>query len=156
MTNHTPARHRAFGAQPGTSDEHEAEQLEPITFDVGDEKGIRCVDRIDGFQLLVFTGVMGPGNSGSARAKAMTEFIERAVAPEEFPRFLAACAKTGLEIEDIGAICGWLADEYSERPTVPAQPSSAGRQSGGSPFEASSSSAASTGAPSTDPTSLPL
>lgn len=153
MTQQPSARHRAFGFRPDSSDGNEPSELEPITFDVGPETNIRCVENVDGFQLLVFTAVMGPGNSGTARSKAMIDFIQKVIIPEDYQRFLDGCAKGGIDIETVGEICGWLADEYSERPTRPAQPSSAGQPNDGSPSADSSSSAESTGDGSTPPTS---
>lgn len=149
----TRARHRAFSFQRGTTDDTAPEELGPPTFDIGNQTDIRCVDSMDGFRLLVFTGMMGRGVSATARAQAMTEFIEDAIVPEDFERFLQGCKEGGVDIEGVGEICGWLSDVYAERPTKSAEPSSAGQTSTGSSSAVSSSSAASTGVGSPPPTS---
>ncbi len=148
----TNARHRAFNFQRNTSDDTEPAKLEAVSFDIG-EQTIRCVDDVDGMQLLLFTATMGPGFTGAQRAHSMTDFLRKAIVPEDYPRFISECAKIGIEIEDIGTMCGWLADTYSERPTKSAQPSSAGQTTTGSPSEASSPSKESTGDDSPQPTS---
>src|SRR5688572_25993983 len=123
----TSARHRAFSFQRNSTDEAEASQLAPITFDLAD-RTIRCAEEVDGMRLLLFTAAMGPGIPGAVRAQAMTDFLEWAIPdPVQHANFLKSCAEASLEIEDIGSICGWLADVYSERPTRSAQPSSAGQ-----------------------------
>ena len=141
----TSARHRAFSFQRDTSDQVEPDQLAPITFELAD-KTVRCADEVDGMRLLLFTAAMGPGIPGAVRAQAMTDFLEWAIPdPAEHAKFLKACAEASLEIEDVGSICGWLADVYSERPTKSARPSLAGQTTTGSSSEASSPSAESTG-----------
>lgn len=140
----TSARHRAFNFQRGTSDDTETSALEPVSFEL-DNQLIRCVDDVDGMQLLLFTATMGAGFTGPQRAQSMTDFLKKAIVPEDYDLFLKACASSGIEIEDVGSICGWLADAYSERPTKSAQRSSAGQTTTGSSSEASSPSEESTG-----------
>jgi hypothetical protein len=149
----TSARHRAFSFQRGTTDEVEPGSLDEITFELAGAT-IQCAEQIDGMQLLLFTAAMGPGIPGAVRAQAMTDFLAKAIPDRrQHATFLKACADASLEIEDIGSICGWLADVYSERPTRSAQSSSAGRTNTGSSSEDSSPSEESTGVDSPQPTS---
>lgn len=149
----TSARHRAFSFQRGTSDQVSTDSLDGVTFELGG-KSIQCAADVDGMQLLLFTAAMGPGIPGAIRAQAMTDFLAKAIPDHrQHAAFLKACADECLEIEDIGSICGWLADVYAERPTRSAQSSSAGQTSTGSSSEDSSPSEESTGVDSPQPTS---
>lgn len=143
----TSPGNRALKYQPRTTDQAPSSELEQRTFEFG-EHTLKLVDELDGLQLMLFTAMMGPGYSSPQRAQAMTEFLEKAFAPGEYPKFVAACQEYAVEIEELGSICSILADSFSERPTRSAQPSSAGRMSTGSESEESSSSSESTGEPS--------
>lgn len=151
MTQTSPGN-RALKYQPRTSDQSAPEDLEPRTLEIGDYT-LNLVDEIDGLQLMLFTAVMGPGYSSPQRAQAMTEFLQKALTPADYPKFVKACQEYAIEIEELGSICSILADSFSERPTMSAQPSSAGRKRTGSGSKASSSSRASRGASSARATS---
>lgn len=112
-----------------------ATQTEKIEFDLewtspsGEAKSqhFHCRPTVPLQLILDFADVSlkndeGDENSTAAGAAAMTmvaELFEKAIVPDEYPAWksLLEDPDVGIDIEQYSAIAGWLAGEYTARPT---------------------------------------
>lgn len=105
----------------------------------GDE--VMCVADVDGLKLLEFTSAMrDPNLQVGVRATAMMKWLRTCVTEGDWSKFEKIVAKNKIDIEGLGDISGYLADVYSERPTVSAESSTTGRTASGDGSRGSSSS----------------
>lgn len=115
------------------------ENPEPVYLEINDDK-IQCVPTLDGLRLLLFTSLLHGNFALGVRAKEITDFLRDVILPEEWDRFEGLVKKYQIDVEGLADMAGYLADEYSERPTGPAQPSSDGQTNTGPSSEVNSSS----------------
>jgi hypothetical protein len=110
---------KKFTSKPAVRDDKIVIELNDQTF--------KCNDQIDGMTLMEFAAKVDPDNPLSA-AGSVGNFFQAAIVPEDWKRFMAYTKdpKNGVSVETLGEIAGWLAGEYMDVPTVPAESSSAG------------------------------
>lgn len=115
---------------------------EPVVLEISGDN-VRCVPYVDGLRLLRFTGTMhDPVAQPGAKAKAITDWFDDVVLPEDMTKFNDLCRKYAIDIDGLASMSGYLSDVYAEVPTKPAEPSQTGQGDGGGTSEEASSSAA--------------
>ena len=104
---------------------------DPVVFAVDGEE-FECVAAVQGAAILDFVADAGSGD-GSRAGQALVKFLRDVVIEDDKERFeqLINDPKRIVPIETIGEICGWLIEQYSERPQTAPTPSSAGSKRSG-------------------------
>jgi hypothetical protein len=93
------------------------ETAEPISFKIFDEE-FSCIPKIQGKVLL---NMVSNSNSDdpAASASVITEFFSAVLKEESLERFnlLVEDKERIVSVETLGEIVGWLAEQYTNRPT---------------------------------------
>lgn len=99
------------------SPKKKAVALEPIVFEIGEEK-FEAYPKISGITLLEFIG-SGDGESGSSTAKGILDYLKASMKKPEYARFHAYVSdpENEIEIETLSEIVSFLIEEQSSRPT---------------------------------------
>jgi hypothetical protein len=102
-------RHKDFSAGPRNND--------PITFTLEGES-FAAKSNIPGAKLLDFV-VEADSTDGGKAAAALVDFIKTSLVKEDVDRFttLIEDDDKSIQIETLGAICEWLVEQYTARPT---------------------------------------
>lgn len=81
---------------------------------------VRCTPFLPGSRFLDFLKLVDGENPGRL-AGALDEIFNAAVVPEQYDEFRAFIADphNGVTLELLGEISGYLAEQYSGRPTLP-------------------------------------
>lgn len=91
---------------------------------------IHCAKNVSGMTMLQFATVAGNEEvqDGAAVATAIMDLLKKIVLPSSWPAFVAVASdpESGVGVEELGEIVGWLAEAYSDRPTQPSSQSSIG------------------------------
>jgi hypothetical protein len=94
-----------------------AENAEPISFKIFDEE-FHCIPQIQGKVLL---NMVAGSNSDDPAASAgvITEFFDSVLKEESLKRFnlLVEDKDRIVSVETLSEIVGWLAEQYTNRPT---------------------------------------
>jgi hypothetical protein len=115
------ARHKSFGSVNPYVD------AEPVTFDIYDET-FTCYSAVQGRTLLRFGK-----ESQDDPIQAITNFFKVCMPEEEFARFeeLLDSEDKIVDAATLGEIAGYLASEYSTRPTERSSSSASGTTKNG-------------------------
>lgn len=107
-------RHRSFKTKKSE------EPAKPVTFDIDDET-FTCHPFAPGSAILEFVGATEDG--GGAVAAQILPFFERVMPEGEYARFREYIDSPAREvdIELLSDIVGYLAEEYTTRPTQPSE-----------------------------------
>lgn len=113
-------RHKSFGVK-------NIEELEPITFDLGEET-FTCHAAIQGKVILDIMKLAAEGDEetrGVMMAISVLDFFEKVMPEEEYERLgkLMEDPKQIVELDVLSEIMSWLIEEYSGRPTEPSSES---------------------------------
>lgn len=113
-------RHKAFGVK-------NIDDLEPITFDLGEET-FTCHAAIQGKVILDIMRLAADGDEetrGVMMAISVLDFFEKVMPEEEYERLgkLMEDPKQIVELDVLSEIMSWLIEEYSGRPTEPSSDS---------------------------------
>ena len=109
-------RHKSF-------DVDNIDDLEPITFDLGDEM-FHCHAAVQGKVILDIMKAASEGDEetrGMMMAISLLDFFEKVMPEEEYQRLgtLMEDPKRIVKLEVLSEIMAWLMEEYSGRPTEP-------------------------------------
>jgi len=107
---------------------------EVITFNLYGER-FKCVQALQGRTLIEFIARSSVDNP-SESAKAVLDFFDSALAPEDRERFteLTASEDRIVPMDTLTEIMDWLVEQYTARPTEPSTPSESGDTSTGTTF----------------------
>ncbi len=100
---------------------------EPISFKLHEQEFL-CHPALQGKVLLDMASASG-SQDASASAKIMYDFFKAAMLEESYTRFLAVLEdpNTIVTVETLGAIAGWLTEQYSGRPILGPEQSVSGQ-----------------------------
>ena len=107
-------RHRSFKSKKTEG------EPKPVTFDIDDETFV-CHPSVPGSAILEFVGATEDG--GGAVAAQILPFFQRAMPEDEHARFreYIDSPTREVDIELLSDIVGYLAEEYTTRPTRPSE-----------------------------------
>lgn len=118
------ARHKNFGSPVASSDE-------PITFEIYGQV-FRCRPALQGVVLINFIAESASDDS-AAGAKAVLEFFNKAIRPEDRERFFEMTNSEDyvIPMETLSEIMDFLVEAYAARPTQQPTPSGTGPETTG-------------------------
>lgn len=104
------SRFKDFGSGEGLNSE-------PISFKLHGEE-FECVKNLQGSVILEIAAKAGSGNTSDA-ADTVKDVFSKALTKESYVRFQALIEDPEkiVTVETLGAITGWLVEQYSGRPT---------------------------------------
>lgn len=96
---------------------YRTDKPEPVEFELNGET-IGCQPEIQGMDLLMFVAAIDQDNP-AAGAKAVLDFLRKAILPEDWDRFVktANAPQSGVGPEALSEISGYLSEVYTKRPT---------------------------------------